>query len=76
MLIVCSTKKDVVWITEYQWQFLLIPGYTCISISRCWWTRATRCIMANMLQTKADAHCDKLATKLSWQRLQRLTFLS
>jgi len=22
-------------------------------------TRATRCITANVLQTKADAHCDK-----------------
>jgi len=28
-------------------------------------TRATRCIMANVLQTKVDAQCDKLATDLS-----------
>ena len=27
--------------------------------------RATRCIMANVLQTKVDAQCDKLATDLS-----------
>ena len=37
-------------------------------ISYRWQTHATRCIMANVLQTsKADAQCDKLATKLSWQ---------
>ena len=29
----------------------------------------TCCIMANMLQTKVDAQCDKLATELSWQCL-------
>jgi len=28
-----------------------------------------RCITANVLQTnQVDAHCDKLATELSWQR--------
>jgi len=31
--------------------------------------RATRCITANVMQTKVDAQCDKLATELSWQRL-------
>ena len=37
-------------------------------ISHPWQTRATRCIMANVLQTnKVDAECDKLATNLSWQ---------
>jgi len=34
-------------------------------ISCCWQTRATRCITANVLQTKkVNAHCDKLATEL------------
>ena len=28
-------------------------------------TRATRCITANVLQTKVDAQCDKLATERS-----------
>ena len=28
-------------------------------------TSATRCITANVLQTKLDAQCDKLATELS-----------
>jgi len=32
--------------------------------------------MANVLQTKVDAHCDKLATKLSWQRSRQSTFSS
>jgi len=46
------------------------------SISYCWRTRAMRCITANVLQTKVDAQCDKLATELSWQRLRRSTFSS
>ena len=29
---------------------------------------AMHCITANVLQTKVDARCDKLATELSWQR--------
>jgi len=29
--------------------------------------------MANVLQTKVDAQCDKLTTELSWQHLQQLT---
>jgi len=33
-------------------------------------------IMANVLQTKVDGQCIKLATELSWQRLRRLTFFS
>jgi len=37
---------------------------------------ATRYIMANVLQTKVDAKCDKLATKLSGQCLRRSTFSS
>ena len=32
--------------------------------------------MANVLQTKVDAQCDKLATKLNWQCLRRSTFSS
>jgi len=37
-------------------------------ISCRWQTRATRCITANVLQTNnIDAHCDELATELSWQ---------
>ena len=40
------------------------------SISCRWRTRATQCITANVLQTKVDAHCDKLGTELSWQRLR------
>jgi len=35
---------------------------------------STCCITANVLQTKVDTQCAKLATKLSWQRLQRSTF--
>jgi len=34
------------------------------------------CIMANVLQTKVNAQCDKLATELSLQRLRRSTFSS
>jgi len=41
-----------------------------------WWTRATRCIAANVLQTKVDIQCDKLTTKLNWQRLWRSMFSS
>jgi len=33
-------------------------------------------LMAKVLQTNADAQCDKLATELSRQCLQRSTFLS
>jgi len=44
------------------------------SISCRWWTHATHCIMVNVLQTKVDAQCDKLATELNWQRLQWSTF--
>jgi len=46
------------------------------SISCHWRTRAMCCIAANVLQTKVDAQCDKLATKLCWQRLRRSTFSS
>jgi len=46
------------------------------SISCRWRIRATRCITVNVLQTKVDAQCDKLATELSCQRLQRSTFSS
>jgi len=35
-----------------------------------------RCITANVLQTKVDAQCHKLATELSWQRLRRTKFSS
>jgi len=35
------------------------------SISCCRQTCAMLCITANVLQTKVDAQCDKLATKLS-----------
>jgi len=38
--------------------------------------KATRCTTENVLQTKVDAHCDKLATEVSWPRLRRLAFLS
>ena len=44
------------------------------SISCCWRTNATCWITANLLQTKVDDQCDKLATELSWQRLWRSTF--
>ena len=46
------------------------------SISSCWWTHAMHCISANWLETKLDALCHKLATKLSWQHLRRSTFSS
>jgi len=36
----------------------------------------TRCITANMLQTKVDAQCDKLATEISWQCSRQSTFSS
>jgi len=39
--------------------------YDKTSISCRWRTRATRCITSNVLQTKVDAQCDKLATELS-----------
>jgi len=38
--------------------------------------RATHCVTANVLQTKVDAQCDKLATELGRQRLRRWTFSS
>jgi len=44
-------------------------------VSSCWRTRATRCITANVLQTKVDAQCDKLATELVLcQKLPILTY--
>jgi len=46
------------------------------SINCRWRTSATRCFAVNVLQTKVDAQCDKIATELNWQRLQRLTFSS
>jgi len=39
-------------------------------------SNATRCITANVLQTKVDVQCDKLATKLSRHCLRRSTFSS
>jgi len=39
-------------------------------------TRTTRCITANVLPSKVDAQCDKLATEQSWKRLRRSTFSS
>jgi len=33
-----------------------------------------RCIMADVLQTKTDAHCVKLVTEVSWRRLWRSAF--
>jgi len=55
-------------------QIDLTPNRLTTSISCHWRTRATRCITANVLQTKVDAQCYKLATELSWQRLRRSTF--
>ena len=46
-------------------------GFSCR-----WRIRATRCITTNLLQTKVDAQCDKRATELSSQLLQRSTFSS
>jgi len=46
------------------------------SISCHWRTCTTCCIMANVLQTKLDAQCDKPAAKLSWQCLWQLRFSS
>jgi len=46
------------------------------SISCRWQTCAMHCVRANVLQTKVDAQCDKLATELSWQRLRWSTFSS
>jgi len=53
-----------------------ITNQPSTSISWRWRTHATRCIMANVVQTKVDAQCDKHATELSWQHLQRSTFRS
>ena len=39
-------------------------------------TRATRCIAANVLQTKVDAQYYELASELSWQCSGRSTFSS
>ena len=61
----------VVWQLEFQ------ASTNVTSISCRWRTHATRCITANLLQTKVDAQCDKSATELlSWQRLRRSTFSS
>jgi len=77
----CSFSQcfdTVVWVKErvsdlFHWshRFFSITSIRCR-----WQTRAMRCITANMLQTKIDAVCDKLATELSWQRLQLSTFSS
>jgi len=51
--------------------FLFLIRFTCFLLIRCsWQTHTMHCIMAaNVLQTnKVDAECDKLATKLIWQR--------
>jgi len=42
------------WAGQTQWT----------TISCCWQTHTMCCITVNVLQTKVDAHCDKLATKL------------
>jgi len=52
------------------WQEGIWPAET--SINCCWWNHVTRCITANVLQTKMDAQ-DKLVTELSWKCL-RSTF--
>ena len=74
-------QLNVMWLLE---KVLLTPRrdrfaitkFLHRSISCSWRTRATRCITANVLQTKVDAQCDKLATELSWQHFRRLTFSS
>ena len=53
------------------WLFQIITSISC-----CWRTRATWCIVPNVLQTKVDAQWDKLVNELSWHCLRRLTFSS
>jgi len=51
-------------VTNFFFLLLLV-----IRISWCWQTCSMCCITANVLQrNKVDAQCDKLATKLRWQR--------
>jgi len=48
---------------------LSVRSHFSTRISCRWQTRATRSIMANVLQAShVNAQCDKLATELSWQR--------
>jgi len=62
---------------------VLLNGQLCVCVCVCmsvrshfstriscrWQTRATRSIMAKVMQTNnVNAQCDKLATELSWQR--------
>ena len=65
---------DYVTATSSSYIKINLAWHKWTSISCCWQTCVMRCIMANVLQTKVDAHCDKLATDRSWQRLWRSKF--
>ena len=65
------THRTYLKLLHYPVKLETPKGFSCR-----WRTRATRCIPANLLQTKVDAQCDKLATELSSQLLQRSTFSS
>jgi len=64
----CNSPGIAIPIATAQWPLSIFRTSTCIS--SCWRTCATRVITTNVLQTKVDAKCDKLAIKLSSQRLQ------
>jgi len=51
-------------------KYIMNSSELMTSISCSWRTHMMRCITANILQTNADAQCDKLATQLSWQCLR------
>jgi len=57
--IISSSLSPATSLTYYKYQLSLMNMH---------------CITAKVLQTKVDAQCDKLVTKLSWQRWQRSTF--
>ena len=64
----------ILYICTHTHTHKVVSSYT--NISHHWRTRTMRCLMANVLQTKVDAHCDKRTTELSWQRLRWSTFSS
>jgi len=60
-----TVQRFSCWLLRDHWLTLL----TLTSFHCCRQTHATNCNMADVLQTKVDAQCDKLATELKWATL-------
>jgi len=62
--------SHVLWVDRYEWSMTRESWLLKTRISCHWRTRATRCIAANVLQTKVDAQWDNLR----WQRFDGRRF--